>query len=321
MHRLFCITALAIGILIGSAASHGQSFPNRVIRIIVSAPPGTAPDVTARTVAQRMSENLGSPVVVDNRAGGGGIPAVNAVSSAAADGYTVLLADTGVYSILPHVNPAADPLKSLAPVTLMGHTPLYLGVSATLGVSTVSEFLALARKKPGMAYASAGNGTASHLFMELLKSAGGINMLHVPHKGMAPGLQSMLAGDVVAIFTGVNLLVPQAKANKAKILGVAAPRRSKLMPDVAAIAEQLPGFDVQALTLGYLAPLGTPEDVLEKLRDEIAKATRADEVVQRLGAFDIDLPDSFSGAHFVQTIQAERRQYSAAIKSAGVTSK
>ena len=317
MRKLACIFLVAANAVL-CAAVHAQGVPSRAIRIVVSAPPGTAPDVTARTVAQRMSENLGSPVVVDNRAGGGGIPAMNAVTSASPDGYTVLLADTGVYSILPQVNPGADPLKTLAPIALMGHTPLYLGVSAALNVNTVSDFVALAKKKPGMAYASAGNGTASHLFMELLKSAGGVDLLHVPHKGMAPGVQSMLAGDVVAIFTGVNLLLPQAKANKAKILGVAAPRRSKLMPDVPAIAEQLPRFDIGALTLGYFAPLGTPEEVIERLRAELARASRAEEVVQRLSSFDIDIPEDFSAAHFVQTIQAERRQYGPVIKSAGV---
>lgn len=318
MLNLVAVTAAAIVLLQAAPPAQAQTFPNRPVRVVVSAPPGTAPDLVARAVAQKASEGLGVAMVVENRPGGGGIPAINALASAAPDGHALLFTDTGVYSILPNLNESADLLKSLTPLSLGGTTPLYLGVSAASGVSSVPELVAMAKGKPGLPYGSSGNATAAHLFMELVKSVAGVDMTHVPHKGAAPAVQSMMAGDVVAVFSGVNLLVPQAKANKIRVIGVAAERRSRLLPDVPAMGEVLPGYNIKALTLGWLVPNGTPEAVQERLRAEIARATQSAEVVQRLHALDIEPPQSFAADAMRDAIRGERQQYGAIIRSAGI---
>ncbi len=310
---------LAGAILLASLACKAQGFPSRPIRLIVSAPPGTAPDIVARTVGQKMSENLGRPTIVDNRPGGGGIPAINSVISAAPDGYTLLITDTGVYSILPNINTGVDPLKSLVPISLAATTPLYLGASATLNVSTLQEFIAVAKAKPGLPYGSAGNGTAHHLFMELVKSLAGIDLNHIPHKGVAPAVQSMLTGDIAAAFAGINLLLPQAKAGKLRILGVASDQRSGLMRDIPTIAEAgLPGFNIKPISKGYFAPLGTPADITDLLRAEITRATRTDDVVKRLLAVDIEIPSGFTAELFVETVRTERQVFGKLVKAAGI---
>lgn len=322
MHNKTIALACVVGALFGgaqAAQAQAQAFPSRPLRILVSAPPGTAPDIVARTVSQKMSENIGRPMVVDNRPGGGGLPAINALAAAPADGYTLLITDTGVYSILPNLNPAVDPLKSLAPIALAATTPLYLGVSATLNAGNLKEFVAVAKSKPGLAYGSGGNGTAHHLFMELLKSLAGVDLNHIPHKGVAPAVQSLLAGDIVATFAGINLLLPQAKANKLRILGVASDQRSSLMRDIPTIAEAgLPGFDIKPLSKGYFVPLNTPTENIEILRAELGKATRADDVVRRLLAVDIEIPAGFAVEQFIDTVRIERQQYARLIKSAAI---
>lgn len=311
-----CLAALLLSV---PPSGHAQSFPSRPIRVIVSAPPGTAPDIVARTVGQKMSENLGRPTVVDNRPGGGGIPAINAVIAAAPDGYTLLITDTGVYSILPNVNTGVDPLKSLVPVSLAATTPLYLGASATLNANTLQEFIAAARARPGLPYGSAGNGTAHHLFMELVKTLAGIDLNHIPHKGVAPAVQSMLTGEIATAFAGINLLLPHARAGKLRILGVASDQRSALMRDIPTIAEAgLPGFSIKPISKGYLLPLGTPADIAELLRGEIARATRNEDVVKRLLAVDIEIPSGFSAEQFVDTVRAERQVFGRLVRSAGI---
>ena len=324
MHKAFAPVwilraCLAGAMLLASLSALAQGFPSRPIRLIVSAPPGTAPDIVARTVGQKMSENLGRPTIVDNRPGGGGIPAINAAISAAPDGYTLLITDTGVYSILPNINTGVDPLKSLVPISLAATTPLYLGVSATLNVNTLQEFIAVAKAKPGLPYGSAGNGTAHHLFMELMKSLGGIDLNHIPHKGVAPAVKSMLTGEIAAAFAGINLLLPHAKAGKLRILGVASDQRSGLIRDIPTIAEAgLSGFNIKPISKGYFAPLGTPTDITELLRTEISKATRTDDVVKRLLAVDIEIPSSFTAEQFVETVRAERQVFGKLVKAAGI---
>lgn len=320
MHKALAILAALSVLLIAPHAVQAQPYPNRAIRVLVSAPPGTAPDIVARTVGQKMSENIGRPVVADNRPGGGGIPAINALAAAPPDGYTLLITDTGVYSILPNINPAVDPMKSLAPIALAATTPLYLGASATLNVTTLREFIALAKAKPGQPYGSAGNGTAHHLFMEMVKSLANVDLNHIPHKGVAPAVQSMLAGEIAAAFAGINLLLPHAKANKLRILGVASDQRSALMRDIPTIAEAgIPGFDIKPISKGYFAPPGTPADIIEQLRAEFTRATRAEDVVRRLLAVDIEIPSGFSAEQFAERVRIERQQFGRLVKSAGLT--
>lgn len=318
--RMLGIAAVVAAALVaGVQAAQAQNFPNRPVRIIATVPPGSAPDVVARTVAQRLAANIGVAVPVENRTGAGGLIGANAAINAPADGYTMLMADTGVYAILPNLNPAFDPVKALMPVTSAGTTPIYLAVHPSLNVNSVKELVEAARARPGMPYGSGGTGGAAHLFMELVRILGGLQMTHVPYKGVAPAVSALVAGEVMAVFSGVNLLVPQEKAGKLKIIAVASQRRSSVMPKVPTVVESgLPGFGLNALTLGFFVPAGTPADVVAKLRTELATALRAPEIRERLSALSVDVPDDDSSESLGQTVRTEFAQYGALIKSAGI---
>ncbi len=320
MRRL--VASLAIPILLASAQALGQTqaFPSRAIRMITTVPPGSAPDVVARTVAQKLAVNIGVPVTVDNRTGAGGLIGANATINAAPDGYTVLMADTGVFAILPNLKSTFDPLKSLTPVTSAGTTPIYLAVAAGLNVNSVKDLVALAKNKPGMPYGSGGTGGAAHLFMELIKTLGGVEMTHIPYKGVAPAVQALVTGEVVAVFSGVNLLVPMEKAGKLKIIAVASQQRIARMPDLPTVAESgLPGFNMNTLTLGFFVPTGTPPDIVDKLRTDLSAALKAPEVRERLAGLAVDEPTDSSAESLAQTVRAELAQYAKLIKAAGVT--
>ncbi len=316
------LTAFTVASLLGCGAAQAQKFPSKPIRIVVAAPPGTGPDIAARLVAGKLPEHLGTPGIVDNRPGGGGVPAATVVVSAAPDGYTLLVGDTGMYAILPHQNPAFDPWKSLTPITLAGTTPIFLAVAAGRNVSSVKELMALAKSKPGLPYGSSGNGTVHHFYMELFKSLAGVDMTHIPHKGAAPAVQAVISGDVAAAFAGFNLLFPQAKAGKLKMLAVASEVRSALMPDLPTMAEAgVAGFNINSVTFGYFAPLNTPVETIDRLRSALVSATRDAEVVQRFNALGIEAPVDTSSERLSETMRRERQQYGQIIKSLGLAMK
>ena len=306
--QLFCVEVRA------------QSFPNKPIRVLITIPPGGSPDVLARTVAQKLAENLGQQVVVDNRPGAGGMVAANAVINAVPDGYTLIMADTALYAVLPHMssNSAFDPLRDLSAVALVATSPIFLVISPSLNVNNVKDFVALAKAKPGMPYASAGNGTAHHLAMELLKSLAGVELSHVPYKGAAQAVPAVIAGDVTAAFAGLNLAQAQAKAGKVKILGIATAQRSALAPDIPSIAEAgVPGFNM-SISLGYLAPGKTPRAVVLKLNAELMKAVNAPDVQQRLFALGVEASAPSSPEHFAETMRTESQHYGKLVRASGV---
>ena len=306
----------------GIQQAQAQAFPCRAMKIIATVPPGSAPDVVARTIAQRLSANTGVPVTVDNRTGAGGLIGANTAASAAPDGYTVLLADTGVFAILPHEHASFDPLKSLVPVTSVGTTPLFLAVGAGLNARTVTELIAAAKAKPGMPYGSGGSGGAAHLFMELFKSLSGTDMTHVPYKGVAPAVAAVVAGEVVAVFSGLNLLVPQEKAGKLRIIAVASQTRTGLMPSLPTVAEAgLPGFNIKTLTLGMFAPAGTPQEIVNKLRVDLTAAVKAPDVRQRLDTLAVEEPADFSQEHLAETVRSELVQYGRLVRAAGASAR
>lgn len=318
MRRSVLWLALASLVLAQSAFAQ-QGFPNRAMRMITTVPPGSAPDVVTRTVAQRLSANIGFPVTVENRTGAGGFIGANAAVNAAPDGYTVLLADTGVFAILPHLNAQFDPLTSLVPITSAGTTPIFLAVGSNLKVSSVRELVGAARNKPGLPYGSGGNGGAAHLFMELFKAVAGVDMTHVPYKGVAPAVQAVVAGEVAAVFSGLNLLVPMEKAGKLKIIAVASTSRTPLMPELPTVKEAgLTQFNLDALTLGFFAPANTPAEIVAKLGSELAAAIKAPDVRQRLHGLAVDEPVDASQEALARIVRAEFKQYGEIIKSAKI---
>jgi len=312
----FLFGVLALLCCLGAQA---QPFPSKPIRVLVTVPGGGSPDVLARTVAQKMAENLGQQVIVDNRPGAAGIVAATAVINAPPDGYTLMMADTALYAVLPHLsrNLSFDPLRDLAPVALVATSPIFLVVNPELNVNNVKEFVALAKAKPGLAYASGGNGSAHHLAMEMLKLLAGLQLTHVPYKGAAQAVPAVMAGDVAASFAGLNLAQAQARAGKVKMIGIATGSRSALAPEVPTIAEAgVPGFGM-TISLGYLAPSKTPREVILKLNAELSKAANAPEVQQRLFTLGVEASPPTSPEHYAETMRSENQQYGKLVKASG----
>lgn len=305
--------------LVPLAQAQAQPFPNRPIRMITTVPPGSVPDLVARLVAKRLMADIGVPVVVENRTGAGGLVGAGAAANAPADGYTILLADTAIFAVLPHFQPQFDPFKTLVPLTSVGTNPLFLAVDANTGVNNVRELIVLAKSKPGLPYGSGGVGGAAHLFMEVFQSAAGVRMTHIPYKGVAPAVQGLLAGEVTTVFSGLNLLEPQKAAGKLRIIGVTARKRVKFMPELPTIREAgLPEFEVEPLIFAFFAPTHTSPDIQAKLREALAASIRAPEVRQRLDELAITEPTEGPPEAIAETLRAEYVRYGKVIKSANI---
>jgi tripartite-type tricarboxylate transporter receptor subunit TctC len=270
--------------LVFSTSVFAQNYPSRAITIIVPIPPGGAPDIAARVIAQKLSENVGQPVVVENRAGANGNIANELVARAAPDGYTLgLLADSQI-TINPHLyKMPIDTLKDLTPVTPVAVNLFVLTVNPSLPVKTFQEFIEYAKKaNPPLAYASGGNGSQHHLTMEMLKQRAGINMLHVPYKGGAPAAAATVAGETAAVWSGSSN-APQIKAGRLRPLAMSGAHRSAQYPDLPTIAEFYPGFE-NSIWLGLFGPAGIPDTTLAKLRRELKRVLETPDVKQKLNA-------------------------------------
>jgi tripartite-type tricarboxylate transporter receptor subunit TctC len=308
--------ALVAAGLAGSAAAQGN-FPNKPIRLVVPYGAGGGPDVLSRTLSQKVSESTGQPVIVDNRPGAGGIVAAEIVQKAAPDGYTLFVADTGHLGISPTLIPKLpyDPLKDFTPVILAVSTPLFLATSTSYPFETVKQFIDYAKAKPGLPYGSSGNGSAHHLTMEWFRSMAGINLTHIPYKGVAQSVPALVSGDVAAIFVALPSIAAHVQSGKVRILGVALRERTKLRPDAPPIADTLPGFDVN-LTIGIMAPAGTPRDVVQTLYGQFAKAVHAPDVAQRFAALGI-VPEAGTPEQYAALIKADQQKFAKMIKDTG----
>jgi tripartite-type tricarboxylate transporter receptor subunit TctC len=301
-------------------ASHAAAqLPAKPIRIIVPYAAGGQPDVAARTIGQKLSELVGQPVVAENRPGAGGVLAVDTLRRSAPDGTTLLVADSSIYSISPVLNRKLpfDPLKDLAPVSLSTYAPIFLVANPSLGIDTLKDFLALAKAKPGMAYGSSGPGTGHHLAMELIRAMAGLQMTHVPYKGAGQSVPAVVAGDVPVVFAGLASIAAHAKAGKLKVLAVATPARSVLYPDAPTVAEAgLPGYEV-TISIGFLAPSGTPRAVVEALSAEFNRAVKVPDLQPRLAALGLEAFGS-TPQQYTDAIRNEVRQYEALVRKASL---
>ena len=303
-----------------SAAAFAQ-YPSRPIRIVVTIPPGGAPDIAARIVGHKLGEALGQPVVVENRPGANGNTAAEMVANAPADGYTLILAADSLITINPHLyaRMPLDPLKDLTPVASLVTNQFVLSVNPSLPVRTFPEFIEYARKaNPPLNYASGGNGSQHQLTMEMLKQRAGIDMVHVPYRGGAPATTATVAGEVAAMFAGTST-APQIKAGRLRALAVAGAKRSPSFPDLPTIGEFYPGFE-NSIWLGLFGPAGLPEEVLIRLRKEINRTLQLQEVREKLlgsGSLEplITTPEEFSAL-----IRRDYDRYGKLIKAIGVKS-
>ena len=309
---------LALSFLFAAASAFAQ-YPARPIKIVVTIPPGGAPDITARVVGQKVSESIGQPVVVENRPGANGNTAAAEVARAASDGYTLLLAADSLITINPHLysKMPIDTLKDLAPVASLVSNQFVLSVNPSLPVKTFQEFIEYAKKaNPPLNYASGGNGSQHQLTMEMLKARAGIPLVHVPYRGGAPATTATMAGEVAAMFAGTST-APQIKAGRLRALATSGAARSTAFPELPTIGEFYPGFE-NSIWLGLFGPAGLPQEVLQKLRAEVRKALEAPEVKEKLhGAGGLEplvtTPDEFSAL-----IRRDYDRFGKLIKDVGI---
>src|SRR5438105_6798810 len=286
MRFIHLIAALAM-----AASAQAQNYPARAIKIIVPYAPGGLPDTMTRLVGGKLAEPLGQPIVVENMGGAGGINGVAEVVKATPDGYTLLVADVGQVAINPHLFSKLpyQPLKDLAPVSLIGTSPLYLVAHPSVPVKSLRELVALAKKEPGkLNYGSSGIGSIHHLATEALKAGFGIDIVHVPYKGTGQSVPALLAGQEALLYSALPSIAGQLKDGKVKMLAISSAKRSPHTPDVPTVAESgIPGYDFVA-EIGLLAPAGTPREIVARLASEVAKAVKQPDVVQRFTQLGID---------------------------------
>ena len=291
-----CALCLALAPALTSAqagaAPGAEAFPLRPVRVVGTNSPGGSPDILIRTIVPKLAEELGKPVVVENRPGGSGIIATEYVSKSPADGYTLLMVDPGPIAINPWIFSKLpyQPLKSFEPVSALVVLPYVLVVRKDLPVSTLQDFIRLAKANPTtVSYGSSGTASIHHLFMEIFASAAGIRLLHIPYKGGADAVAALVAGTIDSAIISLALSQDLVKTGRLRALGYTRPVRSTLMPDLPTIAEQgFPGIDI-SIALGILAPAGTPRPVINRLNAAFVKVLRDREMTERLTAMGMEV--------------------------------
>lgn len=267
-----------------SLSALAQSYPARPIRIIVPFPPAGAADLLSRLVGQKLTEAWGQQIVVDNRPGAGGNIGAELTAKSAPDGYTLIMAPTTTYAVgmAAYVKLNWSLEKDLVPVAMVANVPHILVAHPSLPVKNVKDLIALGKARPGeLNFASQGNGTLSHLEQELLKQLGGFKATHIPYKGSVPGLADLIPGNVQLFFDSIPSSAPYVKSGRLKGIGVASSQRSPALPDLPALNESLKDFEADSL-FGFMAPAGTPRDIVLKFNAEVQKTLSAPELKEKL---------------------------------------
>ena len=311
--------ALLALLVVAAIAAHGQALPSRPLHMLVGFAPGGANDILARIVAQKMAENLGHPVVVENRPGNSGLIAAEALAKTAADGTTLMLGSTGTQTMAPHLTKVPyDALNAFAPLSLVGSTPNALVVRSSLPVQTVQELIEYAKKKPGLVtYASSGNGTTLHLAAVLFGQMAEVKLVHVPYKGNAPALADIVGGQVDMMFSALPPLLPLTKAGKLRILGVGSPDRLAAAPEIATIAEQgLLGYEA-GTWYGVFTRTGVPQPLIERLAQEVRRAVEDPKSREAIAAQGVE-PRATAPAEFRHLFIAEYERWGKVIREARI---
>lgn len=290
-----------LGALMGlQGLAWSQAYPNKPIRWVVPSTPGDGSDITGRLLADRISRDLGQPVVVENRPGAGGVLGSDVVAKSAADGYTMIVGNAGSHGVNGGIYPKLpyDIVRDFVPVGMICTTPNVMVVSPSVKVANVAEFIAYAKAHPGQInYASGGIGSSAHLSAELFKSLSGVEMTHIPYKGAAPAVAAVLAGESKVMIGNLPPWAAQIKAGKVQALAVTTAKRHPSMPEVPALAEALPGFETLAW-FGVLAPAGTPKAIVDRMNAAINQALDQPEIKARLAGLSCDpapsTPEAFA---------------------------
>jgi tripartite-type tricarboxylate transporter receptor subunit TctC len=317
--RIAAMYGALLFILAVAPAANAQTFPSKTVVFIVPQAPGGATDVFARIMGQKLGARWGQQVVVENRAGAGGVPGTDAVAKAAPDGYTLLVTYEGsqavnqsLYAKLPF-----DSVRDFQPVATLAVTPFFLVVGPKSEARDLKDFVAGARAKPGsIFYASSGNGSINHLLGEMLKSEAGINMVHVPYKGIAAAMADVMGGQVEAAFASVPSVLQNVHSGKLRALAVSSAKRNSAAPEVPSIAESgYPGFDVNPWW-GMLAPAGTPQTIVDKINTDVAEVLKSAEVQALFKKQGAETLLTSPGA-FSRMLEADVRKWAKVVKASG----
>jgi tripartite-type tricarboxylate transporter receptor subunit TctC len=296
-----------------------QAYPSKPVKLIVPFPPGGVPDIVGRVIAQSLSERLGQPVIVDNRAGAAGTVGVEAAAKSPGDGYTLVLGTTGTLASAPSLYPTLgyDPVSSFTPVSLLITAPFHIVVHPSVPAGSLSELIGFAKSRAGqLNFGSVGNGSPPHIAGEMFKSAAGVDLVHVPYKGLPSAITDLVTGRIHIMFNQLAPFQSHVHAGKLKVLAVAAPNRAPQLPSVPTAAESgLPGYEV-SIWFGLLVPRGTPGEVVTKLNAEVLKVLSMKAVHDSLVGQGFE-PAGSSPEQFSALIISEATRWARAIRSSG----
>jgi len=306
--------------LLVAGGVHAQPYPNRPVKVVVPWPPGQATDLAARIVAEKLSQQLGQQFIIENKPGAGGAIGTEQVVKSPPDGYTLLAASSGPISIMPNLQKTPyDPLTDLAPVSLTNAVPFALVVHPSFPATNAKEFIAVVRANPGKyTFSSSGTGATAHLFAELFNSMAQLKAVHVPYKGTAAAMTDLIGGQISYAVETVAATVGHIKSGRLKAFGVTSSHRTAALPDLAPLAEAagLAGYDCVAWG-GYMAPRGTPREILERLAAEIQKAVLAADLKERFVTLGMDTASS-SPEQMAAFMRREQDRYGTIIKNADI---
>jgi tripartite-type tricarboxylate transporter receptor subunit TctC len=311
-------TAAIVAALLASTA-WGQGYPNKPVRFLVGSAPGGILEVAARSIGQKLHEKWGQPVVVEFRLGAAGSIAGDALAKSAPDGYTLLVAESGVWGISPHLltKPPYDPRTDFAPVIQVGLLPVFLVIPSTVPANNLKEFIAYARQNNGkLSYASGGVGSIHQLSAELFKSMAKLDVTHVPYKGGGPAALAVMTGEVQMAFTSYAGAAPGLSNGRLRMLGNSMAQRASSFPDIPTVAENgLPGYGIHT-TLGIVAPAGTPKELIAKVNADVAQALAIPEVSKRISEAGLVVQPSTS-EQFGGVIREEFAKFGDLVKLSG----
>jgi tripartite-type tricarboxylate transporter receptor subunit TctC len=315
------LRAISVYVLLSAAAiAAAQDYPNKAIRFIMPYPIGGSIDIAGRMVAQRLADNLGQGVVVDNRTGAGGVVGTETAARAAPDGYTLLMGGTGTLALSPSLqkNLPYDPNRDFTPVTLLVTIPYVVVVNPGLRANSIRELIALAKAKPGeINYGSGGNGSAPHLAAELFKTMADVRITHVPYKGSTPAITDTMSGQVQLTFTGIPSAIAYIKAGRLRAIGVTSAKRTAALPEVPTIAESgVAGYEVNPW-FGVLLPARAATPLVTRINTEILKVLQLPATRERFAAEGFEAAGN-TPAQFGAYIRAEQVKWAKVIKDANI---
>ena len=297
-----------------------QAWPSKPIRLVVPYPPGGSTDLLARTIGVKVGEALGQQIVVDNRAGAGGMLGSDIVARSAPDGYTILLgtgASHGLTLLLSKSVPY-DPVKDFTAITAAVEVPIILCVHPSIPGATAKDIIDWAKKNPGkLSYGSSGTGSPHHLSGELLKQISGADMVHVPYKGAAPAVQDLMGNQIPAVFTTLSTALPHIKGGKIRAIGFVEAKRQQSVPEIPTIGESVPGYVMPASWLGFFAPAGLPDAILKRLNAEIVKAVQSPDVRAKLETAGMPVVGT-SSEEFARMVRDDIETFRRIVTAAGI---